>query len=497
MASRFAELAIAACALLACAACGEKADPAASATAGAGGSAGGTALAAAGASPSGSGGSSAGAAAGGASAASDDPDPVLTDSVMTALRALRYDNAAVPPDPSNKYGDLPAARTFGQRLFFDRRLSGRLLEGDNDGSPSTLGVKGENEKVSCAGCHVPQTNFVDTRSPHQQISLAAQWTRRRTPTLLEVGFASLYNWDGRRDSIWAQAIGVFESVNEYNSSRLFIAQQTYALHRAEYESIFGEMPKLDDAQQFPPLSGAETGCDEGPVETAACRGKPGDKADYDGMTPEAQKAVTTVTVNVAKALDAYVRQLRCGSGRFDAWLDGDDSALSRSEQRGAALFVGSAKCVSCHSGPNLTDSKFHNVGLRPATVAVAFTDTDDRGAGEAIPLTIADPLNSKGSFSDGDRGKLPSKVDSALEGAFRTPTLRCAANHPSFMHTGQHTSLAMLMRFFNRGGDPAGFPGTNELEALNLTDREQADLIAFMQTLQGPGPNASLLAPPP
>jgi cytochrome c peroxidase len=425
----------------------------------------------------------------------DDPDPVITDEARKALEALRYDSGPPPRDPSNRVADDAAARTFGQRLFFDPALSGRLLEPDNDGNPSTLGKAGEAGRVSCAGCHLPG-GFVDTRSPHQQISLAAQWTIRRTPTLLDVSFFPLYNWDGRRDSIWGQAIGVMESAVEFNSSRLFVAEQIFRLHRAEYEAVFGAIPPLDDAQRFPQLDPLQAGCDAGPVATAACRGKPGDKADYDGMTPDAQVAVTTVTVNAAKAIAAYVRALRCGSSRFEKWLDGDDSALNRSEQRGAALFVGAGKCVTCHSGSHLADGKFHNVGLRPSTVAVAFTDTNDRGAGEGLALALDDPLNSKGAFSDGDRGVLPPSVGPEFEGAFKTPTLRCIADHPSFMHTGQLVNLEQVVRFFSRGGDPAGFPGTNELAPLGLSDREQADLVAYLRALQGPGADSALLAPP-
>ena len=175
--------------------------------------------------------------------------------------------------------------------------------------------------MSCAGCHVPESGFVDTRSRDQQISLAAQWTTRRTPTLLEVAFAPLFNWDGRRDSIWGQAIGVMESEREFNSGRLFVAQQIFALHRAEYEAIFGAMPPLDDAARFPALAPTDAGCRA--RATADRRGlrlprAPGDGADYDGMAPADQALVTQVTVNAAKAIAAYVRQLRCGPGRFDA-----------------------------------------------------------------------------------------------------------------------------------------------------------------------------------
>jgi cytochrome c peroxidase len=88
-------------------------------------------------------------------------------------------------------------------------------------------------------------------------------------------------------------------------------------------------------------------------------------------------------------------------------------------------------------------------------------------------------------------------VAAELEGAFRTPTLRCAASHPSFMHTGQITSLEQAVVFFDRGGDPSGaYPGTNELHAIGLSVRERADLVAFMGALAGPGPDAALLVAP-
>jgi len=417
-----------------------------------------------------------------------------------ALLSLRYDDGPPPEDPSNRVADDPAARAFGRRLFFDPSFSGTLLEGDNDGTSPTLGQRGEFGKVSCAGCHVPETAFVDTRSPHRQVSLAAQWTLRKTPTLLEVAFPPLYNWDGRRDSLWNQALGVVESNREFNSGRLFFAQQLYRLHRDEYEAVFGDMPAFDDEARFPPLTGETTGCVE--VTTLQgvsfrCRGVPGDDADYDGMASEDQQLATIAAVNGSKAIAAYLRELRCGPSRFDAWLDGDDAALSASEIAGAKLFVGRAGCVECHSGPRLTDDRFHNVGLSPALVAVAIIDSDDRGAADGIAAALEDPLSTAGDFSDGDRGVLPEAVGAEHEGAFRTPTLRCAAQHPSFMHTGQFTSLSQVVEFFDRGGDPHGsYPGTNEISPLDLTDGEKADLVAFLKALDGPGPSAELLSPP-
>ena len=429
-----------------------------------------------------------------------DPDPVLTAETLVALRALHYDPAPPPADPSDRVADDPAARRFGQRLFFEASLSGRLLEGDNDGTSATLGTQGQAGRVSCAGCHVPSADFVDTRSPHRQVSLAAQWTLRRTPTLLEVAYAPLYNWDGRRDAIWNQALGVMESEREFNSSRLFVAEQVFRLHRAEYEAVFHTtMPPLDDAARFPQLTADETGCIElrgTGGSTFVCRGRPGDHADYDAMAPADQALVTTVAVDATKALEAYVRQLRCGPGRFDAWLDGDATALTRAEQRGAALFVGRAHCVPCHGGPRLTDDAFHDVGLSPAVVAVAITDTGDRGAATGIAAALADPMSTSGDYSDGDRRQLPTSVAPSLEGAFRTPSLRCVEGHPSYMHTAQIASLDQVVGFFDRGGDPSGYPGVNELMPLSLTDRERADLVAFLGALTGPGPDAALLSAP-
>jgi cytochrome c peroxidase len=106
-----------------------------------------------------------------------------------------------------------------------------------------------------------------------------------------------------------------------------------------------------------------------------------------------------------------------------------------------------------------------------------------------------DPLNSVGKFSDGSDGRTPDKLSSDLEGAFRTPRLRCVAGRPSFMRNGQMRSLEEVVTFFDRGGDRMGFPGKTEIEPLGLSELERADLVAFLKSLDGPGPAAELLSP--
>jgi cytochrome c peroxidase len=436
------------------------------------------------------------AGCGGGSAGSpgtlDDPDPVFTDADRAALAALSPASLPPPPpDPTNRFADDADAAALGRTLFSDPLLSGPLLDADDDGSPGSLGRRGETGKVACAGCHVPEGGFSDTRSFQLQISLGAGWGRRRAPSLLDVGQAKLLMWDGRRDALYNQPFGPIESVVEMNSSRLYAAEQVFRKYQHAYEALFGPMPPLDDAAQFPPLAANLTGCqpknpsDPQPTCDGTFHGMPGDGAEFDGLSAENQRAVTTVVVNVGKALGAYERRLTCGPGAFDRWVHGESGAMSRAAQRGAALFVGKGRCVGCHAGPFLSDQQFHNLGVRPDVVQQGFLDADDHGAATGIAAAIADPLNTLGTFSDGSDGRLPTSVTAAMEGAFRTPTLRCVSRRPTFMHTGQYRSLAAVIAFLSRGGSPSGYPGTNELHPLDLSSQEQDDLSAFLMALDG------------
>jgi cytochrome c peroxidase len=449
----------------------------------------------------GAGGSATGGTGGMGGQGMDDPDPTFSAEEMAALKTLAP--AALPKAPadvSNKWADDAKAAAFGQRLFFDPRFAGEMLDGDNNMDPMhALGDKGETGKVACAGCHLPESGFVDTRTVNQQISLGAGWGIRRSPSVLDVAQSRLIMWDGRHDALYNQVFGPLESQVEMNSSRLYGAQQMFANHKAEYEAIFGPLPPLDDTTRFPKLDPKVTGCRKLDAESKCVgkmRGAPGDGAEYDALSAEDKDAVTRVWVNFGKAVGAYERLLSCGQGRFDKWMNGDKSALDRSEQRGAALFAGKGKCVSCHSGPFMSDERFHNVGLQPAVVAVVFIDGDDPGASVGLPLAKADPLNVAGKFSDGDDGRLPAAVVPEMEGAFRTPRLRCISRHPSFMHTGQFRTLEEVMAFFGRGGDQFGYRGKSELANVGLSVRERNDLIAFIKALEGPGPDAKLLAKP-
>ena len=188
-----------------------------------------------------------------------DPPENMTRPAWTEadLKTIRSFAPAVLPkrsDATNKFADDPNAAVFGRKLFFSPLFAGKLLDGDNNGAPTTLGNKGESAKVSCAGCHQAEAQFSDRRTLGRQISLGSGWVLRKSPSLLDVNEVPVLMWDGRRDTLFNQVFGPIESPLEMNSSRLFVAQQVFKLFRTEYEAIFGVMPPLGDAARFPALT---------------------------------------------------------------------------------------------------------------------------------------------------------------------------------------------------------------------------------------------------
>jgi cytochrome c peroxidase len=100
-------------------------------------------------------------------------------------------------------------------------------------------------------------------------------------------------------------------------------------------------------------------------------------------TPEVRDQINQIFVNAGKALSAYQRRLLSKQSAYDRFVAGDVTALSGPAQRGLQLFIGKAECILCHSGPNFTDSRFHNLG-------VSGYDLEARTAGSALLTAPAD-----------------------------------------------------------------------------------------------------------
>ena len=152
---------------------------------------------------------------------------------------------------------------------------------------------------------------------------------------------------------------------------------------------------------------------------------------------------------VALALDAYVRSLTTPNSPFDRYVAGDKWALTDAQKRGLMLFVGKADCTMCHRGPNFADDQFHALGIQ----------TDDPGR---YAITRA----------DADRN------------AFKTPTIRNVELTAPYMHDGSLPTLRDVIDFYDAGGGNQQ-PKSVLLRPLHLTEKEKADLVAFLESLTG------------
>lgn len=312
------------------------------------------------------------------------------------IQAMRYP-ATPPPDASNAHADDPAAAALGGMLVADASLS-----------PAG---------VSCASCHDPAHGLADGRPVGHGVADVT----RNTPTLYASAHARWAFWDGRADSLWAQAIGPMESAREMGSSRLFVAHRIVDGYRASYEPVFGTLPDLSDGVRFPPS------------------GAPGDPA-WDAMSATDQDAVLRIVTDAGKAIEAYERTLAPPRTRFDDYVAGDLSALSDLERDGLheLFFVG---CAECHWGPALSDSAFHDVLMPGAGTDAAL----DVGRSAALDVLRASAFRRQGAFSDAPTSPDPlgavTTSDPSTVGAFRTPTLRALAQTAPYGHAGTFTTL--------------------------------------------------------
>lgn len=377
---------------------------------------------------------------------------------------------AVPPDPTNEFADDCGAADLGQRLFFDKRLSGALAV-DSD-----LGVVGEVGKVSCASCHSGDM-MDDRRSSVRTVSIGANFHTRNSPGIVNSSFYEWTNWGGRFSAQWELPLPVTESGVIMNGSRLQVVHLIYQHYRKRYERIFGDLPKrLADTSRFP-LSARPKATPDAP------------DGPWELMAPEDRALVNEIFVNYGKALGAYFRRLTSGDSPFDRFMAGKKDALGDSAQRGAQLFVGKARCSGCHNGPAFTDNRFHNLGVPQTGDHVPATDD---GRFKDVPPLLSSPFNSAGVYSDApDVGAtklsgLTNPMPESARGMFRTPGLRGVGLTEPYMHSGQIATLEEVIDFYDAGGDtPVSGTKSPFLIPLGLTAQEKEDLVAFLYSLTG------------
>ena len=425
-------------------------------------------------------------------------------------RLQRLTNLGPPPqDLSNFVDGMQPAIALGRAFFNDPRFSGPASQVDALRRPAAVARAplGQPTNLSCASCHDLTRAGADTASVPGNVSSGAGWSDVNALAIVNAAYQRLFTWNGRADSLWSQAFAVAENPTTMNGNRLrtfhvIVDDDNY---RAAYNSIFNDdLPQLSPQDpRFPPDGKpGKDGCQAGDATEPF-----GDALDC--MALADQELVKRVLINWAKALAAYEATLTSRHAAFDVFMQEGpgSSAVGAAAKRGARLFVSKAGCIDCHNTPLLSDGDFHNVGvLQVGPDVPTEADCPSGGACDCVtppagkgclPWGALDGLTKlrasktlrSSVYSDniGDTSRadeLARPLTSALQGAWRTPTLRNVALTAPYMHDGIYETLEQVVAHYNRGGD-SGAPGVRavQIRPLGLTDGEQVDLVAFLQTL--------------
>jgi cytochrome c peroxidase len=373
-----------------------------------------------------------------------------TSAQLEELRSMSLaELEPLPRDPTNRVADDPRASDLGRRLFFDTRLS-------------------SNGRVACSTCHQSERGFQDGIALAQGVGTTA----RRTMPIAGMARSPFLFWDGRKDSLWAQALGPLESPVEHGGTRAQYGHVVADSYAQEYEQIFGPLPDFSGVARS-----------AGPVADRDAA------AAWSALSSRQRDDVTRVFVNIGKAIAAYERGVEFGAARFDKYVaavtigQSGPNILTDDEIAGLRLFIGKANCTQCHSGPLLTSNEFHNTGVPPRPELAI-----DHGRFTGASAVLSDEFNCRSRWSDARErcSELEFMVtgEHTLDQAYKVPSLRNVAERAPYMDAGQFATLSDVLDHYNRA--PVAATGHSELRPLGLKPVELRQLEAFLRTLSGP-----------
>jgi len=273
-----------------------------------------------------------------------------------------------------------------------------------------------NNTRSCASCHHAEKAFTD--GLERAVALDGKsMIQRNTPTLTNIAFQRVFFADSRVSYLEDQAIAVIKNENEMHGS---LEKSALAIQKND---------------------------------------------DY---VKEFKKAFPKGEINefeIKNALASYIRSLSNYDAKFDRYMQ-NKTAFTADEKAGFNLFVGKAKCATCHFIP-----------LTNGTVPPNF----DRSESEILGTP------NKNKKLDGDLGRFVITQAAIHKNSFKTPTIRNITLTAPYMHNGVYKSLEEVIDFYDQGGGLGlGFDVPNQTlpeDKLNLSDKEKKQLIAFMKTL--------------
>ncbi|HSB68608.1 MAG TPA: cytochrome c peroxidase [Candidatus Methylomirabilis sp.] len=258
--------------------------------------------------------------------------------------------------------------------------------------------------VSCARCHQPFLHGTDALP--KAIGAEGRENPRNAPTVLNAALQFVEHWRGDRTSVEDQA------------TQALIGPPSFG--NPSYESA---MAKL--------------------------KGIPGYSGLFAKAFPEEKEPVTPQ--NWGKAIGAYERTLVTPSP-FDAYLAGDEQALSPDAEAGLREFVQTG-CATCHNGVNVGGGLFQKFGL------------------------LEDYWKATGS-TQLDKGRVDVTHNPGDTYAFKVPSLRNVAMTPPYFHDGSVATLPKAVRVMAR------------LQlGKTLSDTQVSRIVAFLRTLTGKLPS--------
>ncbi|MBV7269473.1 cytochrome-c peroxidase [Winogradskyella luteola] len=270
------------------------------------------------------------------------------------------------------------------------------------------------QTMNCATCHKQELAFTDglKNFPEQ---------KRNTPTLTYAALQQSMFYDGRTGNLEGQIVDVVNNKDEFHSNLEDLSLVVKS--DSTYTNFFNRL--------------------------------------YEKGVNDA---------NIRNAIAVYIRSLNKFNSKFDNNINALENTITESEINGFNLFMGKAKCATCHFAPvfngtvppNFTETEFELLGVPKSKHLPAVTDTD---------------LGRHDVFNTPERKHF-----------FKTPTVRNISKTAPYMHNGIYDDLEELMDFYNNGGG-AGLGlefeyQTLPSDSLNLNADEIKDIIAFMKSLE-------------
>ncbi|HEX8113512.1 MAG TPA: cytochrome c peroxidase [Kofleriaceae bacterium] len=372
---------------------------------------------------------------------------------------------------------------LGRHIDQKRADLGRLLWFD-----SLIALNDDN---SCSGCHSPTAGFGDTQpiaiginnngivGPHR----AGPRNQRRAPMVVNTAFFPTLMWNSRFASLSGDPFD--------NSAGLkFPPPEGLGL---------SYLPQLLVAQAFiPPTERTEVAGFAFPGDNFAIRdevlrrlnGSPAYRKQFGEVFPDVKAGAPITFDDFGLVIAEFEFSLVFADAPIDRFARGERNALTDSQKRGALVFFGKGRCVSCHavsgqSNEMFSDFQEHVIGVPQVAPSFGNVTFDGPGANEDFGLEQV-------TFDPNDRYR------------FRTSPIRNVALQPTFMHNGAFTRLDDAIRHhldvqasatsYRAAGLPPDLQGpTGPIEPvlarldpllatpILLTDEEFAQLVDFVR----------------